>query len=119
MTQLLFLLTKDPRPFGERAVEAGTVSLLGMGAIFGVLALLWGAIELFHVCVSAVEKGKAKKQAKLGQATPAATEAAPAPEPEPADDGAVIAAITAAISAMRAEEGNTTGFRVVSFRRSH
>ncbi len=115
MMQFLAFLTKDPRPFGERAGEAGIVSLLGMGAIFGVLALLWGAIELFHVCVSAVEKKKAKKQAPIEQPEPA-----PAQPEEPAsDDGALIAAITAAITAARAEEGNTTGFRVVSFRRSH
>ena len=115
MTQLLFLLTADPRPFSERAGEAGTVTLLGMGAIFGVLALLWGAIELFHVCVSAVEKKKAAKQAPEKPAFDAPEEVSDA---QVSDDGALIAAITAAITAARAEEGNTTGFRVVSFRRS-
>lgn len=115
MAQILFLLTKDPRPFGERASEAGTVSLLGMLAIFGVLAILWGAIELFHLCISAAGKKKAKKQNQVEQPAPA--EVSP-PEPE-IDDGALVAAITAAITAARAEEGNTTGFRVVSFRRSH
>ena len=115
MAQILFLLTKDPRPFGERASEAGTVSLLGMLAIFGVLAILWGAIELFHLCISAAGKKKAKKQNQAEQPTPA--EVSPT---EPAtDDGALVAAITAAIAAARTEEGNTTGFRVVSFRRSH
>ena len=115
MSQILFLLTKDPRPFGERASEAGTVSLLGMLAIFGVLAILWGAIELFHLCISAAGKKKAKKQNQVEQPTPA--EVSPT-EPE-IDDGALVAAITAAIAAARTEEGNTTGFRVVSFRRSH
>lgn len=115
MTQLLFLLTKDPRPFAERASEAGTVSLLGMAAIFGVLAILWGAIELFHLCISIAGKKKAKKQKKIEQPAPA--EVSPA-EPEP-DNGALIAAMTAAITAARTEEGNTAAFRVVSFRRLH
>lgn len=114
MMQFLAFLTKDPRPFGERAGEAGIVSLLGMAAIFGVLALLWGAIELFHVCVSAAQKGKAKKQAQTEAPAPAPVQ----PEEPTADDGALVAAITAAIAAARTEEGNTTGFRVVSFRRS-
>jgi len=118
MAQLLFLLTKDTRPFGERASEAGTVSLLGMLAIFGVLALLWGAIELFHLCISALEKKKAKKQALFQQSLPVEGIDLQ-PEVQPVDDGALIAAITAAITAARTEEGNTTGFRVVSFRRMH
>lgn len=118
MTQLLFLLTKDPRPFGERASEAGTVSLLGMAAIFGVLAILWGAIELFHLCISAAGKRKAKKQAKAEPSAPAET-VKPQPDSVSPDDGALVAAITAAITDAREEEGRTTGFRVVSFRRLH
>ncbi len=114
MTQLLFLLTQDPRPFGERAGEAGRVSLLGMAAIFGVLALLWGAIELFHLCISAAEKKKAKKQ----ECVEAPGFEEDSTEEETPDDGALVAAITAAITAARAEEGNTAAFRVVSFRRS-
>ena len=116
MTQVLFLLTQDARSFAERAGEAGRVTLLGMGAIFGVLALLWGAIELFHVCVSAAEKRKAKKQEK--EVSPPEFDK-PLPDEETPDDGALVAAITAAITAARAEEGNTTAFRVVSFRRFH
>ena len=116
MTLLTRLLANETiLPFGERAGEAGRVTLLGMGAIFGVLALLWGAIELVHLCLSASEKGKAKKQS---DAQPAPVAPEPLAVEESADDGALIAAITAAITAARAEEGNTTGFRVVSFRRS-
>ncbi len=118
MNQLLFLLTKDPRPFGERASEAGTVSLLGMAAIFGVLALLWGIIELFHLCISAAGKKKAKKQAQEEPSAPAQAVDLQ-PETVSSDDGALVAAITAAITAAREEEGRTTGFRVVSFRRLH
>ncbi len=116
MKQLLFLLTQDPRPFGERAGEAGRVSLLGMAAIFGVLALLWGAIELFHLCVWAAGRKKAKKQTQAEPSAPAETVEL---QPDTPDDGALGAAITAAITAARTEEGNTTGFRVVSFRRLH
>ncbi len=108
MAQIQFLLT----PFGERASKAGTVSLLGMLAIFGVLALLWGAIELFHFGITAAQNKKAKQPDENKEVTQLPS------VKETADDGALVAAITAAITAARAEEGNTTGFRVVSFRRS-
>ena len=61
MTQLLMFLTKDPRSFGERASEAGIVSLQGMLTIFAVLALLWGAVELFRVALSEANRNKTKK----------------------------------------------------------
>ena len=114
MLQISTFLNSDVLSFKERASEAGTVALLGMATIFAVLAILWGAIELFHLCVFLAGKGKNKKQTK---AVPAPVAAPEEPVAAPVDDGAVVAAITAAITQARAEEGNTTGFRVVSFRR--
>lgn len=119
MNILIFAL-KDGAPFAERAKEAGTVTLLGMAAIFVVLSLLWGVIEILHKLLGGAEPKKAKKndknkpEAEISQ-TP--VETVPA-ETAAEDDGALIAAITAAISDAMSEEGYTGGFRVVSFKRA-
>lgn len=120
MNTTLAMLMKYNGTFAENAKQAGVVTLLGMAAIFGVLALLWGVIELLHFSMNLPGKRKAKKANAATEATTAPT-GKPAPEavePKPTDDGAIIAAITAAITAARTEEGVTTGFRVVSFRRA-
>ena len=114
--------------WGERTTISITVSLQGILAIFGVLALLWAVIEIMHRIIM----GKRKKptheahtadgQTAAGGQTAmtddmaiAAAIAASLAASE--DEGAVVAAITAAISAALAEEGYTGGFRVVSFKR--
>lgn len=109
------------RTFLEDAKEAGTVTLLGMVAIFAVLALLWLVIEILHRTLTEQKDAAPQQERKKPVAAPA-----PKPQPTvetvtpaaPTDDGALIAAITAAISAALAEEGYTGGFRVVSFKRS-
>lgn len=114
---LIHALRVSGRTFAEDAKEAGTVTLLGMVAIFAVLALLWLLIEILHRTLTRPEK-PVEPEAHAFQ--PKAT-AAPVVEAAPeaaADDGALVAAITAAISAAMAEEGYTGGFRVVSFKRS-
>ena len=112
--------------WGERASTAGVTALLGMVTIFLVLASLWGCIEIMHLLLHRGDKKEkpVKKQAPSASApTPAADDASIAAAIAAAlaaseDDGAVVAAITAAISAMRAEEGCDTAFRVVSFKRA-
>ncbi|MBE6589340.1 MAG: hypothetical protein E7643_04105 [Ruminococcaceae bacterium] len=115
--------------WGERASTAGTTALLGMVTIFLVLALLWACVEIMHFLLHRGEKTeKSEKPLKKseaasvsssapvqGDAAIAAAIAASLAAAE--DDGATVAAITAAITAMRAEEGCTEGFRVVSFKR--
>ena len=117
-TSLMYALRVSGRTFAEDAKEAGTVTLLGMVAIFSVLALLWLLIELLHRSLTKAER---TDEPKVQEARPVETVATPvanaAPE-APADDGALIAAITAAISAAMDEDGYTGGFRVVSFKRS-
>lgn len=121
--------------FAERAGVAGSVTLLGMVAIFVVLALLWGVIEVLHrvlnhggkteteaaAPVSAPKKQPAprtEKPKKAPQSAKAATAAATAaPTAMATDDGALVAVITAAVAAAMAEDGYQGGFRVVSFRR--
>ena len=115
MTQLS-LLAVD-MSFGDRAMLAGQMILIGVGAVFGVLAILWGVLELFRRLLAA----------RIGEDAPAEAPkpvAAPAPvavaTPAPSNDDAVIAAITAAVAATLAEEngGAVPAFRVVSYRRA-
>lgn len=119
MYLMLATLANYNGTFAENAKEAGIVTLIGMVAIFSVLAILWGVIELLHFGLNLPAKRKAKK-ANAAVADPLVSDpVVPAAEqPDETDDGAIIAAITAAITAARAEEGQTTGFRVVSFRRT-
>lgn len=51
---------KTDMTFGERLAEAGQVTLLGMGMVFAVLALLWGVLELFRVIMQ-----KSKRRNRL------------------------------------------------------
>lgn len=103
---------------GERALTALKDSLLGMGVVFAALIILWGAVELLHVCVSAAEKKK--KSADLPENAPETAQTLPSPaadSPVPAEDeAAIVAAITAAIAL--ATEEPVGSFRVVSFKRS-
>ena len=114
---------KTDMTFGERLAEAGQVTLLGMGMVFAVLALLWGVLELFRVIMQKSEKKKKTAEPVIPEKSvpaPAPVTAEPTPS-EAGDDGDLTAAITAAVAAYLASEGDAAyagGFRVVSFRRS-
>ena len=114
-------LSASGMTFGERAMEAGTMVVMGMVMIFAVLASIMAVLMIMERVFACKAEGKAK--AAEPKPAPKAPEA-PAPVVETVeDDGAVIAAITAAISAMLAAESGDSayqgGFRVVSFKRSN
>jgi sodium pump decarboxylase gamma subunit len=104
----------------ERLALAGQMTLLGMGMVFAVLAILWGVLTIFKLIFA--------KPAKKVKAAPAAPKAEPMVVPEPVvapaatNDAELIAVLTAAIAAYEASQGNEVapgGFRVVSFRRAN
>ncbi len=103
--------------FADRVSEALRVSLLGIGMVFAVLAILWLVLEVFrYVFYDLPNKGKRdeKKPEKSAKAEPA-----PAPvvtEVAATDDGEIVAAITAALCVML--DKPATGFKVVSFRKT-
>ncbi len=114
------LAAEDAINWGERLSTAGTVTLMGMVAIFAVLSILWALIEIMHRLLHSGDKKE--KPTKVTTAAASGDDAAIAAAIAAAlaaseDEGAVVAAITAAISAMRAEEGQSGDFRVVSFKR--
>ena len=114
ITQLSVLATE--MSFGDRALLAGQMILIGMGVIFGVLSILWLVLVLFRKLLSAKINAEEAKTA----APVAARPAAPVDAPTPSNDDAVIAVITAAVAATLAEEngGAAPAFRVVSYRRA-
>ena len=106
-----------------RLAYAGRMTVVGLGMVFAVLALLWLVLTVFF-------RQKKEKPTAPKPVVTAPKQAAPAPVVTPAPatpatdavDGATVAAITAAISAMIESDPAlksqfANGFRVVSFRR--
>ena len=106
----------------ERLAYAGKMTLLGMMMIFAVLGLLWAVLAIFKVVfagkspkkVDAPKEPKETKQPKAQENAPAPS----APTAAPTEDLSLIAVLTAAVAAYREAEGESGGFRVVSFRRT-
>ena len=102
---------------GARLAFAGKMTLIGLGAIFAVLAILWGAIEVFHFFL---EKGNKKSETAANGNSQEPTVAPVQPQAQ-TDDGQLVAVISAAVAAYLDAESsdgtNSKGFRVVSFKR--
>ena len=112
----------EPLSFSEKLSIGGEVTLLGMGTVFAVLAILWALVEVLHLLLVGPEPKK--KVTKVVEVS--TTPLAPAPEATPAevapatpasDDLALIAVITAAVAA--ASGSSPSSFRVVSFKRAN
>ncbi len=106
---------------GEKAMNALEMTGIGMGTVFLVLIILWGALELFQYVFYTLPSKKIKSaEITAGESVQTIVDEAPsavAEEPvNTADDAAIIAAISAAIAAY--EDKPISGFRVVSFKRA-
>ena len=104
-----------------RLAYAGRMTVVGLGMVFAVLALLWLVLTVFF-------RQKKEKPIAPKPVAAASKQEAPTPAVAPTEptadgvDGATVAAITAAISAMiesdpALQSQFAGGFRVVSFRR--
>ena len=132
MNMLVTLLFTWPNvtgmPIGERVAYALRMLIVGLGAVFAILALLWGILVLARILLHDMPARRREQSNSVGvvvKPTATAPATAPAPatvvaQPVAQDNGALIAVITAAVSAAMAEEGTLPpgGFRVVSFRRA-
>lgn len=117
-------------PFsGEAWLYALQMTLIGMGMIFAVLGILWGALAIFKL-IFARNEGEKKEKATLElkaekeikPVTVEAPTATPTPVATSASDAELIAVLTAAIAAYEAEQGRCVSvgdFRVVSYRRAN
>ena len=103
----------------ERLALAGQMTLLGMGMVFAVLAILWAVLVVFKLIFA---KPEPKKKAEPAPRSEPVVIPEPVAVEEQADDGELIAILTAAIVAYEASCGNEVApgdFRVVSFRRAN
>ncbi len=106
--------------FGERMSYGFQVFAVGLGTVFGVLAILWIALILFKVFLYDIPQKKAAKKARKEDKTAPVVETvqeAASDETTAEDDTQLIAVITAAIAAYTAESGSALPFRVVSYKR--
>lgn len=101
--------------FGERAIYCLQRTLIGLGIVFAVLALIMLVLYISKYIFTKSDSASGSKKSSKADETPAAE---PAPAPVASDDGAIVAAIVAAITAMRENENDPAGFRVVSFKRA-
>ena len=106
----------------ERLKYALEMTVLGLCAVFAVLALLWGVLILFKLFMYDAPKKKANKNVVAN--TPKAEPVVKTPASvAKSDDDVTVAVIMAAISAYISEDPNLAeqyagGFRVVSFKRA-
>lgn len=121
-----FILSAAAEPLGlsEKLSIGGEVTLLGMGTVFAVLAILWALVEVLHLLLVGPEPKKKVTKVVEESTTPLAPVPAASPETVPAapaaptaDDLALIAVITAAVAA--ASGSSPSSFRVVSFKRAN
>jgi Na+-transporting methylmalonyl-CoA/oxaloacetate decarboxylase gamma subunit len=114
-------------PIGERVAYALRMLIVGLGAVFAILALLWGVLVLSRILLHDMparrreeEKAESAKPSTPAVVQPVVPAPVPVVQPAAQDNGALIAVITAAVSAAMADEGTLPpgGFRVVSFRRT-
>lgn len=114
-------------PFsGEAWLYALEMTLMGLGMIFAVLAILWGVLVIFKlVFAGKSEKPKKENLEKTVKTESPEVKVAPvnsAPTPAASNDAELIAILTAAIAAYEAEQNPNApalNFRVVSYRRAN
>ncbi len=113
----------EPLSISEKLSIGGEVTLLGVGTVFAVLAILWALVEVLHLLLVGPEPKK-KVTKIVEESTTPLTAPTPVAEPEPVvtaapatDDLALIAVITAAVAA--ASGSSPSSFRVVSFKRAN
>ena len=105
-------ITKPLESMADRLSAAGQTIVLGMLAVFAVLAILW----LVLILMGKIFEGKKEKAPEKKEAV-AQTAPAPASAQVSEDsDEEIVAAITAAISVML--DKPVSAFRVVSFRQT-
>ena len=123
MNTTLLMLAADASAFenmtfADRVSESLRISLLGMGMVFAVLAVLWLVLEVFRYVFYDLQN-KGKHDEKKPEKPAVKAEPAPAPavtQVAAAEDTEIVAAITAALCVML--DKPATGFRVVSFRKT-
>ncbi len=101
---------RDTLGWSETLGFGGQILLLGIGAVFAVLGIIWALLTVFKLVFTNAptkEKKPEVKQELIPQQTSASA----------ASDSEIVAVIAAAIAMAESESGNNVKFRVVSFKR--
>lgn len=93
----------------EKLSFGGMMVLIGMGAVFSVLVIIWLALTIFKAVFQSIS-GEKKTDKVIAEPTPE-------PVAAPVDADEEIVAVIAAAIAMAESESNGVKFKVVSFRR--
>ncbi len=112
MNSMVFALTSSATTemsIGEKLSYGGQMLLLGIGAVFSVLLIIYLSLLLFKAVFSKASKPKVKVEPTPVMPAPKQTTSATTNEE-------IVAVIAAAI-AMAESESSGVKFRVVSFRR--
>ena len=96
--------------FSEKLSFGGMMVLVGMLAVFSVLAIIWLALVIFKAVFNSISAKKEKAATKTEVVVPEAPTTVADPDEE------IVAVIAAAI-AMAESESDGIKFKVVSFRR--
>ena len=100
----------QPLGFYDAIGFGGKILLLGMGAIFAVLALIWLLLVVFKLVFSNIKDGNKPKNESIVSA--------PVPQIlNTSADTEIVAVIAAAIAMAESESSDNVKFRVVSFKR--
>lgn len=100
----------QPLGFYDAIGFGGKMLLLGMGAVFAVLLLIWVLLVIFKLVFSNVKDKKNAKEENIAPVT------APQSQSMSADEE-IIAVIAAAIAMAESESSEDVKFKVVSFKR--
>ncbi len=106
--------------FGEAFSYSISKALFGVAIVFGVLALIWAVLSLFRLFFYVIPNMKntnttAEKKEQEPDEKPVTEVSNVTVSAQ--NDYSIIAAITAAITAFRANMGEKSSFRVVSFKK--
>jgi len=110
MNSMLNIEYNKPLEFLDALSFGGQMLVLGMGAVFAVLGIIWALLVIFKMVFTKVgtsEKSPQPQQEAVAATTPIYNTA----------DSEIVAVIAAAIAMAEAESTDNMKFRVVSFKR--
>jgi sodium pump decarboxylase gamma subunit len=96
-----------------------TTTVVGLGIVLAVLAILWGVLELFRVFFYDMPRKKAaaeKAAAQPAEPAPQPVVESPKPAAQQEDEEELIAVLTAAVAAAMGTSAN--GLYIKSYRRT-
>lgn len=109
-------ITTPIENMADRLSAAGQTLVLGMVAVFAVLAILWIVLAVMGRFFTGASPRSEKEEKAPAASAPQVVQTAPAPTAPESNDEEIVAAITAAISVMLGKP--QSAFRVVSFRQT-